>query len=247
MRDEHPPNLTEPLVKYARLMFSSECWPTSGGKPTFPTLRLSELSLSSSLKGLQGGINRTNQSISGLGRRACPRWLTGIQVKVWRLAGPPPLNQRLLEFVEQGSIWTFRCALGLLIAVMSLACASNPERRTIPAEVESAIGTISEEIAAERYDKIYNEASELWRQDATLEQSIAAFKTLRTKLGAVENRMLQSATEQQNSSGPLKGRAYIVTYRTKFQNGEGMETFTLVERDGRWLLARYFVNSTALK
>ena len=130
---------------------------------------------------------------------------------------------------------------------MGLACASNQERRSIPPEVESTIATISEEISAERYDKVYNEASELWRQDATLEESIATFKTLHTKLGLVENRMLQSATEQQNSSGPLKGRAYIVTYRTKFQNSEGMETFTLVERDGRWSLARYFVNSTALK
>jgi hypothetical protein len=63
----------------------------------------------------------------------------------------------------------------------------------------------------------------------------------------VENRMLQSAIEEQNSGGPLTGRAYIVIYRTKFQKGEGMETFTLVERDNRWLLARYFVNSTALK
>lgn len=138
-------------------------------------------------------------------------------------------------------------AVILLVAVISFACAANQERRRIPPEVESTIGTISEEIAAERYDKIYNEASELWRQDTTLEQSIETFKTLRTKLGLVENRMLQSAMEQQNSGGPLKGRAYIVTYRTKFQNGEGMETFTLVERDGRWLLARYFVNSTALK
>ena len=139
------------------------------------------------------------------------------------------------------------CALLLLVAVLSFACASNPERRTIPPEVESTISTFSDEIAAERYEKIYNEASELWRQDATLEQSVSSLKTLRTKLGPVENRMLLSATEQQNSSGPLKGRAYIVTYRTKFQNGEGMETFTLVERDNRWLLARYFVNSTALK
>jgi hypothetical protein len=138
-------------------------------------------------------------------------------------------------------------ALVLLVAVMSFACAANQTRRSVPPEVEATIGSISEEIAAERYDKIYNEASELWRQDSTLEQSIGTFKTLRSKLGAVENRTLQSATEQQNSSGLLKGRAYIVTYRTKFQNGEGMETFTLVERDGRWLLARYFVNSTALK
>jgi len=135
----------------------------------------------------------------------------------------------------------------LFVSLFCIACAANQSSRSLPTEVESAIGTINDEIAAERYDKIYNEASELWRQDATLEESTATFKTLRTKLGVVENRTLQSATEQQNSGGPMKGRAFIVAYRTKFQNGEGMETFTLVERDGRWLLARYFVNSTALK
>ncbi len=138
-------------------------------------------------------------------------------------------------------------ALILIVAVFTFACATNRGSQSIPPEVESTIGTLSEEIAAERYDKIYNEASELFRQDATLEQSVATFKTLRTKLGKVESRVLQSATEQQNSGGPLAGRAFIITYRTKFQNGEGMETFTLTERSGRWLLARYFVNSTALK
>jgi hypothetical protein len=139
------------------------------------------------------------------------------------------------------------CAVILLAAVLSFACAANQQRESIPPEVESAIGTINEEIAAERYDKIYNDAAELWRENAGLDDSIATFKTLRSKLGPVENRTLQSATEQQNSGGPLKGRSYIVTYRTKFQNGEGMETFTLVERNGHWLLARYFVNSTALR
>lgn len=145
------------------------------------------------------------------------------------------------------SLRRFQCFLILVISLFAFACALKQERRSIPPEVEAAIDTVSEDIAAERYEKIYNEASELWRQDATLEQSVSTFKTLRTKLGAVENRTLQSATEQENFSGPLKGRAYIVTYRTKFQKGEGMETFTLVERDGRWLLARYFVSSTALK
>ena len=135
----------------------------------------------------------------------------------------------------------------LLVAALSFACATNLGSRNLPPEVESTIGTINDEIAAERYEKIYNEASELWRQTATLDDSVATFNTLRTKLGVVENRTLQSATEQQNSGGPLKGRAYIVAYRTKFHNAEGMETFTLVEENGRWLLARYFVNSTALK
>ena len=137
--------------------------------------------------------------------------------------------------------------LSLLISFGTFACGLKAERRTLPTEVESAVGTVSDDIAAEHYEKIYTEASELWRQDATLEQSIASFKTLREKLGPVENRVLQSATEQTNSGGPLQGRAYIVTYRTEFQNGEGMETFTVVERKGQWLLARYLVTSTALK
>ncbi len=135
----------------------------------------------------------------------------------------------------------------LVLTFMGLACGLKTERRSVPPEVESAIGTISDDIGAERYDQVYGAASELWRQDATLEQSAVTFKTLREKLGPLENRVLQSATEQTNSSGPLKGRAYILTYRTKFQNGEGMETFTLVERKGQWLLARYLVTSTALK
>jgi hypothetical protein len=137
--------------------------------------------------------------------------------------------------------------ISLLICFANAACGLKAEQRSVPAEVESAVSSMSEDLAAERYEKIYSDASELWRQDATLDQTIASFKTLREKLGPVENRALQSATEQTNSGGTLKGRAYILTYRTKFQRGEGMETFTLVERKGQWLLARYLVNSTALQ
>lgn len=149
-------------------------------------------------------------------------------------AGPPNSKPTVLFFFLLGSL-------------LVVGCGTNQQRRSLPPEVESTINSLSDEIAAERYEKIYNDAAELWRQDATLEQSTATFKTLRTKLGPLEGRTLQSATEQDNSGGPLKGRAFILAYRSKFQNGEGMETFTLVERNGRWLLARYFVNSTALK
>ena len=51
---------------------------------------------------------------------------------------------------------------------------------------------------------------------------------------------------EENSGGALKGNVYILRYQTRFERGEGMETFTLVEQNGRWLLARYLVNSTAL-
>ena len=127
------------------------------------------------------------------------------------------------------------------------ACRGNVERARVPSSVQDVVARVGEQIAQERYEQIYNESSERWKQDVTLEQSNEVFKTLRTKLGKIESRSLNTATEQQNSGGVLKGHVFILSYETNFERGEGMETFTLIEDNGRWLLARYFVNSTALK
>ena len=134
-----------------------------------------------------------------------------------------------------------------MLFAIAAGCGLRAERGRVPSEVQEVVNTVGDQITQERYDQIYNDSSDLWKQDVTLEQSTQVFKTLREKLGKVESRSLHSATEQQNSGGALKGHAYILTYQTRFERGEGMETFTLVEQNGRWLLARYFVNSTALK
>ena len=136
----------------------------------------------------------------------------------------------------------------LLAAVLLVAgCGLRSESRGVPAEVEAVIASVTDDIAAERYEKIYNDAADLWKNELDLEKTVSVFKTLQAKLGKIENRTLHAATEQDNSGGPMKGKAFIVTYQTRFEKGDGMETFTLVERDHQWRLARYFVNSTALK
>lgn len=135
----------------------------------------------------------------------------------------------------------------LLLATTALACGISNQRSRVPSEVEDVVARIGNNLDQERYEEIYNDASDLWKQDATLEQSNEVFKTLRSKLGKVETRSLHSATEQQNSGGPLKGHAFILSYETRFERGAGMETFTLIEQDGHWRLARYLVNSTDLK
>ena len=135
----------------------------------------------------------------------------------------------------------------LIICLTASACRQEAERGRVPSEVNEVVTNVGENIDQERYEQIYNESSDLWKKDVTLEQSNEVFKTLRTKLGKVESRTLQSATEQRNSGGALKGHVYILTYQTRFAQGDGMETFTLIEDNGRWELARYFVNSTALK
>ena len=141
--------------------------------------------------------------------------------------------------------------LKLLLVTLTLsivtACGLKSESRGIPAEVEALITSVTADIAGERYDKIYNEAADLWKQELDLDETVAVFKTLKAKLGKMDNRTLHSATEQHNSGGPLKGNVFIISYQTRFEKGEGMETFTVVQRDNQWQLARYFVNSTALK
>lgn len=138
-------------------------------------------------------------------------------------------------------------ALLLTAMLLVTGCGLRSQSRGMPAEVEAVIAAVTDDIAAERYEKIYNDAADLWKSELDLEKTVSVFKTLQAKLGKIENRTLHAATEQDNSGGPLKGKAFIVTYQTKFEKGDGMETFTLVERDHQWRLARYFVNSTALK
>jgi len=142
------------------------------------------------------------------------------------------------------------CELLLVIFVSVLglnACALTANKQGVPPEVQAVVATVAEDAAEGRYEKIHNEASEEWRQDATLEKTTAVFNTVKEKLGNVKSRQLHAASEQNTSNGSLPGHSFVLSYDTKFERGDGMETFTLVERNGHWLLARYFVNSIALQ
>ena len=143
--------------------------------------------------------------------------------------------------------YSFIFLIVILSGLSVAACRSDVDRGRVPTEVQEVIANVGDNIAQERYEQIYNDSSDLWKRDTTLDQSNEVFKTLRSKLGGVKSRLLNSATEQQNSSGPLKGHVFILSYETHFERGKGMENFTLIEENGQWRLARYFVNSTALQ
>ncbi len=145
--------------------------------------------------------------------------------------------------------------LAALLLIFSFACNQGARRNGMPAGVQAALDAAIEDIDAGHYEKLYNEAADEWRKASTLDQSKATFKTLHDKLGNVRNRELQTAREEQTSTGPISGHSLVVVYQTTFdqtrgtppQPVKGMETLTLLERSGRWYLARYFVTSDALK
>jgi hypothetical protein len=137
--------------------------------------------------------------------------------------------------------------LSVFAALFSTACNPSQRQLGIPPGAQATIDSMTADIAAGQDEKIYNEAAEEWRQASTLDQTKEFFKTLRTKLGNVKSRAFHMARGEQNTGSAQPGQSFIVQYQTTFERAEGMETFTLVERQGRWLLARYFVNSDALK
>jgi len=133
------------------------------------------------------------------------------------------------------------------LVVISAACSQGTRRSGVPAGAQAALDRSLEDIDAGRYEKLYYEAADEWRNESTMDESKATFQRLRDKLGNVRTRNLQSAREEQTSTAPIKGHSVVIVYQTAFERGEGMETITLLEHGGQWYLARYFASSSQLK
>jgi hypothetical protein len=142
-----------------------------------------------------------------------------------------------------------RLTFVLVVLLFGAFVSCKPQQKQIglPSGAQSAIDSISADIDAGNDEKIYTEAADEWREASTLEQTKEFFKTLRTRLGGLRTRTYHTARFEQFREGRKPGPSLTVQYLTAYERGAGMETFTLIERDGRWQLARYFVNSDALK
>ena len=172
----------------------------------------------------------------------------------------PTVREGVIGIVRRPPLRSGYCTALAMLVVFSLAlilaaCNQGARRKGMPEGAQAALDAAIEDIDAGRYEKLYNEAADEWRKAATLDESKATFKMLHDKLGNVRNRELQTAREEQTSTGPISGHSLVVVYQTTFdqtrgtppQPIKGMETFTLLERSGRWYLARYFVTSDQLK
>jgi hypothetical protein len=149
--------------------------------------------------------------------------------------------------VLRRSRFSVACTLVMAVSLLSFACGQSTRRSGVPAGAQAALDKALEDIDAGRYEKLYHEAADEWRNESTLDESNATFQRLRDKLGNARTRTLQTAREEQTSTAPIKGHSVVIVYQTTFDRGEGMETVTLLEHGGLWYLGRYFVSSSALR
>ena len=140
----------------------------------------------------------------------------------------------------------FYCLLSTVYCLLFFGCAVD-ERREIPAGARATVERVTEDIAAGRDAKVYEEAAEEWRATVSADESARKLARVRERLGRVESRALHTGREQQSAAAPLSGHTLELVYQTRFERGSAMERFTLLERGGEWLLAGYSVSSDVLK
>lgn len=131
--------------------------------------------------------------------------------------------------------------------LFSAACTIDERQSGIPLKAQETISAFTEDFNGGRFDKIYNESAQEWRDRVSVEQSNETFRTLKERLGVIKEREFTSGRQQQNPSSNLPRNSLVVRYNTRFERAEGIEAFTLIERDGRYLLAGYSASSDALK
>jgi hypothetical protein len=149
--------------------------------------------------------------------------------------------------MRQESRTFFVRALPLVVMLALTGCNAGARRTGIPAAAQTVLQAAIDDIDAGRYDKLYQEAADEWRNQSSLEASNATLQKMRDKLGSARTRTQQTAREEQTSTAPVAGHSVTVIYQTTFDRGEGIETFTLIERGGRWALAKYYVSSSGLR
>jgi hypothetical protein len=138
------------------------------------------------------------------------------------------------------------CLVALLL-LSSIACAIDRHRSGLPPGAQTVIDELTEEIAAGEFNQVYVNASDEWRATVSAEENERILARVRDTFGRVQSRAAVRAAERGDESGALADHTVSISYNTKFERGDAIESFTLVERQGQWRLARYAVNSNALK
>jgi hypothetical protein len=157
----------------------------------------------------------------------------------------PFIRARALK--GQGQALPLQLFLASLLLLSSFGCAIDRHRTGLPAGAQEVIDELTREIAAGEFARVYETAADEWRASVSAEENERILARVRDTFGRVQSRSPVSASERGEAGGARGEHTVLVSYDTRFERGDAIESFTLVERGGHWQLARYAVNSDAFK
>ena len=129
--------------------------------------------------------------------------------------------------------------IGAIFFVLTISCTSMMKGKQL---AEPAVEKFHAQFNEEKYNEIYTQADEGFRNSATEQDLINLLSAMHRKLGTVT---------KTNSNGwhvntTTAGTFATVTYETEFTEGKGTEQFVLRITDDKALLFNYHINSNEL-
>ena len=131
-----------------------------------------------------------------------------------------------------------RVAVVVILGSVASACSVGKDTKA----AESAVSTFREQLSKSAFGEIYNAAADDWKKSISREDSDAFLGAVNRKLGAVKS----STQTGWRDNATTSGHFVTLVYHTKFENGDGDETFVYRLEDGRSVLAGYHINSMAM-
>ena len=128
----------------------------------------------------------------------------------------------------------------LIIAacLMLMACSGGED----VAMAEQGVEGFHAQLNAERFEAIHDGAGAEWKSATTKPDAIKLFSAVRAKLGPFKSGK-QDGWRVNYDSG---GKTVVVQYKSEFQRGAAVETFTFKESGERLQLVGYNINSPTL-
>lgn len=135
-----------------------------------------------------------------------------------------------------------RIAIVCVAAAAALVLAACGDTARDVSIARTGVAHFHQQLDAEKYDDIYNEAAPEFRNAAKREDFLAIAAAVHRKLGKVKD-----ATQTRFFvNWTTSGTSVTLSYHTKFDGGDAAEEFAWKIEGSKAMLVGYNINSTAL-
>jgi hypothetical protein len=136
----------------------------------------------------------------------------------------------------------FTAAICALILWGAAIPAATPATAPETAAQSAALAWLSL-VDAGKYPQSWSSASSLFREKIPQAQWQSSVASVRTSLGALQSRTLQSATPKETLPGAPDGHYVVLQFASTFEHkASAVETVTpMMDTDGKWRVSGYFI------
>ena len=130
----------------------------------------------------------------------------------------------------------------LIAAFLTISLASCAALGEGTEKAEKQVEVIHRLYNSKKFDRVYALTDQIYQEASTKEFNERFLKTIYKRLGKVEKKTRTGWQANTN----MQGSFLVLVYDTKFEKGQGVETFTMKLEDDKVTMAAYNIDSPAL-